>query len=120
MTRNITLAIDDALLEAARAKAARTNTSVNAVVRDLLRRFVETDGGAEAFETVHARMLRLLSEGTARYADRPSFDREQLYDRDYQRAVGYFENREALLKLIDETEADFGSQAWNREALYVR
>ena len=30
------------------------------------------------------------------------------------------EAREALLKLIRETEADMGEQKWNREALYDR
>jgi hypothetical protein len=38
---NLTLAIDDALLQQAREAALRENTSVNALVRDFLGRYVE-------------------------------------------------------------------------------
>lgn len=36
MTKNITLAIDETVLEAAREYASAHNTSINALVRDLL------------------------------------------------------------------------------------
>ena len=38
---NLTLALDDALLQRAREAAVRENTSVNALVRDFLSRYVE-------------------------------------------------------------------------------
>ena len=38
---NLTLALDDALLQRAREAALRENTSVNAMVRDFLSRYVE-------------------------------------------------------------------------------
>jgi len=38
---NLTLAIDDALLQQAREVALRDNTSVNALVRDFLGRYVD-------------------------------------------------------------------------------
>ncbi|MFN9619922.1 MAG: hypothetical protein ACK55X_09455 [Synechococcaceae cyanobacterium] len=38
---NLTLAIDDALLQRAREAALRDNTSVNALVRDFLGRYVD-------------------------------------------------------------------------------
>jgi predicted transcriptional regulator len=38
---NLTVAIDDALLQRARELAVRENTSVNALVRDFLSRYVE-------------------------------------------------------------------------------
>ena len=140
MTKNITLAIDDEILKEARIVAAEERTTVNARVRDYLNRVValrrvEVAGGRtahpardeqvshsmeSAHETVHQKMQRLLDEGNAKYADRKWFDHEETYDRDYQRAQGYFENRAALLKLIDETTADMGTQKWNREALYER
>jgi hypothetical protein len=38
---NLTVAIDDALLQRAREAAVRENTSVNALVRDFLGRYVD-------------------------------------------------------------------------------
>jgi hypothetical protein len=38
---NLTVAIDDALLQRAREAAVRENTSVNALVRDFLSRYVD-------------------------------------------------------------------------------
>ena len=38
---NLTLVIDDALLKRAREEALRSNTSVNALVRDFLNRYVD-------------------------------------------------------------------------------
>lgn len=142
--KNITLAVDDELLDRARVLAAENRTTVNAMVRsylmqavarrdmarmsnesgDLSYRAGAQDDGAGAAdtprETTHEKMQRLLDEGRAKYADQPWFDREYTYDRDFQRAEAYFENRAALLKLIDETTADMGAQKWNREALYDR
>jgi Family of unknown function (DUF6364) len=140
MMRNLTLAVEDDILEQARIVAAENRTTVNAMVREHLSRVVSLRRMSESTskfqrpvveeqisqsaetsqETVHAKMQRLLAEGNAKYADRKWFDREEIYDRDYQRAELYFENRAALLKLIDETTADMGKQKWNREALYDR
>jgi len=39
---NLTLVIDDALLKRAREEALRSNTSVNALVRDFLNRYVDS------------------------------------------------------------------------------
>ncbi|MFX9665231.1 ribbon-helix-helix protein, CopG family, partial [Acinetobacter baumannii] len=43
MTRNITLAIDDALLDKVRVLAAMKRTSVNEMVRGFLARLVEEE-----------------------------------------------------------------------------
>lgn len=135
--KNITLAVEDEIVDEARVLAAERKTTVNAMVRDFLRTAVAkrrllsdlSDGTAEDREivstpdtpiTAHERMARIFAEGQAKYADRKLVDREYIYDRDYQRAELYFENRNALLKLIDETTADMGKQKWNREALYDR
>ena len=45
---NLTLKIDDRLLEKARRLALRRNTSINAVVRERLEEFVSTDLSREA------------------------------------------------------------------------
>jgi len=55
--RNITLAIDEELLDAARAYAAQRNTSVNQLVRDLLDQTVMQDRKAAAVE-----MLRFMEK----------------------------------------------------------
>jgi hypothetical protein len=55
---NLTAAIDDALLQRAREAAVRENTSVNALVRDFLRRYVDARSqrlqALERFESVAA------------------------------------------------------------------
>jgi predicted transcriptional regulator len=55
---NLTIAIDDALLQRAREAAVRENTSVNALVRDFLYRYVDARSqrlqALERFEAVAA------------------------------------------------------------------
>ena len=55
---NLTLAIDDVLLQRAREAAMRENTSVNALVRDCLGRYVDARSlpleALEQFEAVAA------------------------------------------------------------------
>lgn len=55
---NLTVAIDDALLHRAREAAVRENTSVNALVRDFLSRYVDARSqrlqALECFESVAA------------------------------------------------------------------
>ena len=77
MTKNITLSVDESVLQKVKVLAAERRTSVNALVRDYLSSLV---------------------------AKKSTED----------------EAREALLKLIRETDADMGEQKWNREALYDR
>lgn len=63
---NLTLALDDALLKRAREAALRENTSVNALVRDFLTRYVEARSrrleALSRFEAVAATSLS-RSEG---------------------------------------------------------
>ncbi len=75
MTRNLTLAIDDDLLDKVRVLAAMKRTSVNEMVRGFLTRMVE---------------------------------QEQSRD----------EAREALLKLIDESDGDMGDWRPSRAETY--
>jgi len=59
--KNITLAIDDETLEAGRAYAERHQTTLNALVRDLLAKTVHTDRAATAAE-----MFRLMDDAPGR------------------------------------------------------
>lgn len=86
MTRNLTLAIDDDLLDKVRVLAAMKRTSVNEMVRGFLQRAVEEE--READEAREA-LLRLIDESEGRggegwrpptreetYSGDPRFDRE--------------------------------------------
>ncbi|MBL0947942.1 DUF6364 family protein [Brevundimonas sp.] len=86
MTRNLTLAIDEDLLDKVRVLAAMKRTSVNEMVRGFLQRAVEEE--READEAREA-LLRLIDESEGRggegwrpptreetYSGEPRFDRE--------------------------------------------
>jgi CHASE3 domain sensor protein len=76
MTKNVTLAIDEALLVRARAIAARKNTSVNEIVRNHLEQLVR---GEDLLEGA-LKELRAMSEQTsARLGKSYRFDREAAY-----------------------------------------
>lgn len=68
--KNITLAIDEETLDAGRAYAERHQTTLNALVRDLLAKTVHTDRTATAAE-----MFRLMD-------DAPGRSREKRWTRD--------------------------------------
>ena len=75
MTRNLTLAIDDGLLDKVRVLAAMKRTSVNELVRGFMLRLVEEEG--EHDEATEA-LLKLARESEGRMGDwRPS--REETY-----------------------------------------
>ena len=73
---NLTLAIDESLLQRAREAALRENTSVNALVRDFLCRYVDARGrrleALEQFEAV---------AGGSRSASQEPWSRESLHER---------------------------------------
>lgn len=85
MTKNITLAIEDDLLDRARVIAAIRRTSVNAMVRDFLAREVKRESSVAArmqmwsdtFEAADAD-----ASGRERRAEggEPVFDREAYYE----------------------------------------
>ena len=74
---NLTLVVDDALLKQARAAALRENTSVNAVVREFLARYVDARSrrleALARFEAVAA-SAQSCSEGP--------WSRDALHERD--------------------------------------
>ena len=73
---NLTLAIDDAVLQRAREAALRDNTTVNALVRDFLGRYVEARSrrleALEQFEAI---------AGGSRSASQEPWSRESLHER---------------------------------------
>lgn len=85
MTRNLTLAIDDDLLDKVRVLAAMKRTSVNEMVRGFLARLVEQE--SEHDEATEA-LLKLARESKGRMGDW-KFSREETYsgeprfDREY-------------------------------------
>jgi len=73
---NLTLAIDDDLLQRAREAALRQHTTVNALVRDFLGRYVDARSRRlEALEQFEA-----VADGSDS-ASRESWGRESLHDR---------------------------------------
>jgi hypothetical protein len=73
---NLTIVVDDQLLQAARVKALQLGTSVNEVCRDAIARFAQPDEDANR----HARQLLAIAE-RARPSSRPAWPgRERLYD----------------------------------------
>jgi hypothetical protein len=73
--KNITLAIDEKTLAAGRAYAERHQTTLNALVRDLLARTVHTDRTATAAE-----MFRLMDNAPGRSRGK-RWTREELHVR---------------------------------------
>lgn len=73
--KNITLAIDEEMLAAGRAYAERHNTTLNALVRDLLARTVHVDRASAVEE-----MFRLM-DGAAGHSQGERWTRDELYER---------------------------------------
>lgn len=76
--KNITVSVDEDVYRRARVRAAELDTSVSAVVRELLVRFA---GGETDFD----RRLRLQNEALAsihEFRANPRLTREEAHDRD--------------------------------------
>ncbi len=74
---NLTITIDDALLQRARIRALQQGTSVNAVLRAYLESYV----GASAEQTAAAANVLRLSESSQARHDGSRWSRSQLYER---------------------------------------
>jgi hypothetical protein len=76
--RNITLAVEDEVLEKVRTYAAEQKTTVNALVRQHLEKIAaENDKRSEA----RRHLLRLADTSEGRLAPGYIWNREELYDR---------------------------------------
>jgi len=73
--KNITLALDEETLEAGRAYAERHQTTLNALVRDLLAKTVHSDRTATAAE-----MFRLMDDAPGRSRGK-RWTRDELHGR---------------------------------------
>lgn len=73
--KNITLAIDEQTLEAGRAYAERHNTTLNALVRELLARTVHVDRAAAVEE-----LFRLMDSASG-HSRSERWTRDDLYER---------------------------------------
>lgn len=85
MTRNLTLAIDDDLLDKVRVLAAMKRTSVNEMVRGFLTRLVEQE--SEHDDATEA-LLKLAREskgrmGNWRFSREETYSGEPRFDREY-------------------------------------
>jgi hypothetical protein len=81
--KNITLEMDDEVLEKARAHAAERNTSLEAIVREHLERIAITQiaAGDEKREEARKALLRLMGSSEGRMAPDRKFDREEAHQR---------------------------------------
>jgi hypothetical protein len=74
---NITLAIEESLLEKAREFSARKGTTVNALVRELLTETIDRD---KRIEEARKGLLELMQTSTARMGPDYKWNREELYE----------------------------------------
>ncbi len=74
---NITLAIDEELLEKSREYAARKGTTLNALVRELLG---DEIAQANRIEEARRGLLELIDNSTARLGPDYKWNREELYE----------------------------------------
>lgn len=74
---NVTLSVDDALLRQARVKAVNENTSVNAVIRDFLARWVDEEGERAAA----VQKVRAALEAAEYRSGGATWTREELHER---------------------------------------
>lgn len=83
-TKNITLAIDEDLLDKARVLAAMRRTSVNEMVRGFLEQEVEAETGrgkrAEAWAKLFAEIDRDAANRAPVENNNRRFDRDEMYD----------------------------------------
>ena len=81
--RNITLEMDNEVLDKARAHAAERNTSLEAIVREHLEKIAMTQIAArdETREEARKGLLRLMDSSEGRMAPGRKFDCEEAHER---------------------------------------
>ena len=79
VTRNITLAIDEDLLDQVRRIAVEERSSVNAIVRSLLVQKVAVSGTQRRRDEARRRMRALSAKASGAMAEGWRFDRESIY-----------------------------------------
>lgn len=79
MTRNITLAIDDALLDKVRVLAAMKRTTVNEAVRGFLTQWVQQEASKDEAREA---LLKLIDDSKGRMGDWRPGKRDEIYSGD--------------------------------------
>ncbi len=74
--KNVTLAIDETLLEQARSLAEKRKTSLNAMIRSLLAAEVEQE---DRIAWAKAGMKRLMEQSTGRLPEDYKWNRDEIY-----------------------------------------
>jgi len=77
VTRNITLAVDESVLDRVKVLAAERKTTVNALVRDYLNSLATAE---DRSERARRRLIELAEKSTAEVGP-VTWKREDLYDR---------------------------------------
>jgi plasmid stability protein len=82
--RNVTLALDEAMLRELKVIAARRGTSMSAIVREQIEEVVargEREQLSPEFLAARERALALMKKGAYRLPEGYKLDRDELYDR---------------------------------------
>lgn len=108
----ITIDLDDGLME----RLAVASRARNLTVEEWLRARAEQAARdpAEIENASHRAILAALNRPDDYYES----PRDEMHDRERDRAEHYASMRASLLELIDNTQGDMGTQRWNRRALY--
>jgi hypothetical protein len=77
MTKNITLAIDEAILEKARVVAAKRKTTVNGLVREFL---IGVTSEEERLAAARRELIDLAQNSQARLGPDYKWNREEIYE----------------------------------------
>ena len=75
--KNITLAVDEAVLDEARIYAAKRNTTVNALVRDFLKDLVREE---ERLADTQRRLKNLIDNSTGEIGPDYVWNRDEIYE----------------------------------------
>ena len=110
----ITIDLEDALMERLVVASSARRLTVEEWLRAAAEQAAPAFGELEIENASHRAMLAALDRPEGFY-DSP---REELHDRERDRAEAYVSARDALLDLIDTTQGDMGARVWSRSALY--
>lgn len=84
--KNITVSVPDDVYRRARIRAAERNTSVSALVRDLLSQVAEQDE-AERHKDLLRETINAIREANPNFSAAPLLSREELHDRNALRRL---------------------------------
>jgi hypothetical protein len=108
----ITIDLDDSLMERLAVASRAHNLTVEEWLRAQAEQAARHSAGIE--NTSHRAILSALDRPVDYYES----PRDEMHDRERDRAELYASTRAALLALIDNTQGDMGTQRWSRRALY--